>query len=378
MCIRDRGTDSEVIANCGYFFSEIVTKAQSANGGKELLIWLTELPQLRKIFEGLKSMNNDLCSNSAAVLTTLNSYVLSLGSRKDELSLKITQQFLEGFPAGISSIADALAKDRSSICKLAAIDLLRQCLQHANQKISEEIRFNKIFPILLNTIADHPWSNMLHSQIEKLLIAALDQNSNVLNEAIFVDGHLLSFLIELTQHPKHTFARSGTIINQGFLGHVHKIANAITKRAKEGKLEPWVSDPAWKRFVEEYLESANEREMRELGVLPKPVIIESNDLHLPLNEIADEEESLFVPFSPSKLGAPCVSPKERGPGSPRNAPSSFGEDGFDELSPSGQMVWPKGRRRSEDEEAERFSANEFWRATLFREADFSQILGDYE
>jgi hypothetical protein len=297
---------AEELSNVSYVLSELISKLNSTNGGKELLEYVTGEEILDPLFKNL--CKTDIRTNHIA--TVVNSFLNFFIQNKKSLdgnasdsqdenkeSLEITEtesnKFLKKITDSIRDISGYLDEETGTeytasfggriqplgTTKLKLIEILLYAIKLNNVKINREIALQKVYQRLMKLLMKYEWNNILHNFVEKIFITTLEGDSHVLKKALLHESELMKFFEDSTKEADYTIPNAQKRkIRKGYLGHITKIAIALPKlKEKDSEIATFLETAPWKDFNEKYLQNVLKQDNYDLAGIKKDASEEDPD-----------------------------------------------------------------------------------------------------
>jgi len=120
-------------------------------------------------------------------------------------------------------------------------------------------------------LVKYEWNNILHNYVEKIFVTTLESDSHVIKKNLLSDSNFLQFLNDATKDVEFTIPNSQQRkIRKGYLGHITKIATALTKmKEKDADIGKFLAQPAWEEFNERYLTKVLKQDNYDLAGIKK-------------------------------------------------------------------------------------------------------------
>ncbi|XP_066582078.1 serine/threonine-protein phosphatase 6 regulatory subunit 3 isoform X2 [Prorops nasuta] len=159
--------------------------------------------------------------------------------------------------------------------RLHVTKLLVTLLSAENVRIHESLAYQGIFQTLLDLFFKYSWNNFLHTQVQQCLALAINCDyqgaDSIIYANIFVKGKLIDRIIEAwetneNKEDKEKNRDSGnSIVRQGYMGHLIKIANNIVSQCEKSytfdrflkKNLSFETLSKWEKLVSTQLEDIN-------------------------------------------------------------------------------------------------------------------------
>ena len=195
-------------------------------------------------------------SSSSSSSSTLEEPFLSLAPHLSKIIALLHQaqpevavQFGKSQPFG---------ETRMKVVELTLV-LLRSRLLLVDCQLSEL----RVLALMLESFFLYPWNNMLHGLVESIVRTVLDSDSDVLRQALFVDGELVERFVRAYERSEREAAEKGKY-RLGYMGHLLRTSMAIEDVARKSDevrkqlLGECVEQ--WNAFVSDQLEKENEKQ----------------------------------------------------------------------------------------------------------------------
>jgi len=122
--------------------------------------------------------------------------------------------------------------------KLKLVELFVNLLKCKNQKLYMVLRQYNFFNIILELMVRFEWNNILHILIEKIIINALDTESDTIKSALFEDAKILDFIANNSIEAS-VMVGGKRRIRKGYVGYLTKISNYLIEKSKS---QDWLKE----------------------------------------------------------------------------------------------------------------------------------------
>jgi len=297
-----KSDDIEEVNNISTIICDILSKQNSMNGSQEILTNIFDEKTVATLFECLNTKNSgNVCSatiiiNNMIAYLILNAHKANQSQDDDDsgandsnvteevsenLKLNENSPLIKALIAQFPSVVQYLRSvDEQStisstygaqvrplgIARLKLIELISLSLKLNLDVVFEAIINCDALSAILGLFKAYEWNNMLHCQVEKILMTILDSGNQAIQTYLFEKVKLLDFIIGISGVADFTFnGNEERKIKKGFNGQIVRISNKIAESSDKYIVSQTEGKDDWQEFVKGYLAECNSRDRTPIG-----------------------------------------------------------------------------------------------------------------
>mmetsp|Transcript_21511 Transcript_21511/g.36882 ORF Transcript_21511/g.36882 Transcript_21511/m.36882 type:complete len:844 (-) Transcript_21511:515-3046(-) len=297
----DPQLDSEIHANAAEALAGIISKQCSPASTSTSLVAQI---QNTKLLEDLMQI---ILGGSHSVLMNGLSVVIELLQRS-KFGFDLQGQRVEDQPA--PAIVAVLVKNIDKLCtllrqappttmlttvgtfvplgpgRLKVVEFFVAFISSKHPQVYDVFMKADVVTICMDLFYEYKWNNLLHAQVERLIAAIVDSDSDTLKSWLFTSCNIVQRVLEgYEEDLKRSELPKSTRL--GYMGHLTKIANSLVKCGQaDSKVQALLDEnERWKEYVAGPLAVTNLADSTQLGGNVPPTI----------SERESEEDELFGP-----------------------------------------------------------------------------------
>jgi serine/threonine-protein phosphatase 6 regulatory subunit 3 len=287
----DPKNDHETINNSAYLICEVFGKFNIMHCGHEILMTLLDRVTINHFFEILNTNNATSSCAVALVLGNIFAYYILVGTSKIQqqeneenfMSEYFSQTYSRFELSDDTPIVSAMIENMSSIIhyiantqgasitnqhgasvvplgagRLKLIELLTIAIKSNNRALQAKLAQCEFMETLLELFLRFEWNNMLHNQVEKIIMLVLDGDCDEMKASLFESANILNFIVIAASEPEYKMAgKYGRKIRKGYLGQIFRLSNKIVESKDPFVIQYTENNEMWQEYIESQLAEAN-------------------------------------------------------------------------------------------------------------------------
>ncbi|EKX39028.1 hypothetical protein GUITHDRAFT_143831 [Guillardia theta CCMP2712] len=152
------------------------------------------------------------------------------------------------------------------------VELIHLLVLLDNIDVYSALAEHEAIPICLQLFFQYEWHNMLHNLVQKILeFVVHSEECLILQRTIFEEADFLNRVVK-AYALNESYSKQPKTSRKGYMGHLRVICNMIMQASSSNRMiESHVSEPFWKKFLEENPEILVDFKDSKQGLAPNSI-----------------------------------------------------------------------------------------------------------